>query len=1089
MTIKRGIVSRRARRKWIGAASFGLLLVGAILAGIWFGLGRPNFWQRADLAHQEFGAAPSPSIEVAPATSIVPIAPPTDEAAPESDARNVANGAAEFTSREVVTTTLAVPREGWGNDRAQSVALSADGRWVAFTAQNERGDDDLYLYDRRIGGVTQVTHGADGASSNGWVGAPAMVPDGRYLAFYAWASNLVAGDTNAVQDLFFYDRTTGSISRLSVGLNGAQANDRSGDSRGDTTPALSADGQVVAFHSTASNLVAGDNNGRSDVFIIDRQTATITLVSFGPGEVAGNGDSSHPALSVDGRYVLFQSRATNLDPSVPSLQGPGATQIYLHDRETGSTVLVSRGPDGRPGDGDSSTPALSGDARYLVYASNASNLVPGDTNQVTDIFLHDRASGETGRVSISSAGIQANRAAASPQITLDGRYILFVAEASNLVNGDGNNAADLFVHDRQARHTSRVSVAVRGLWTGQEGNGPTRGPAAIIPGGRLVAFVSQATNLVAPDAVGVPGLYLHERVDAPTFTLAGQVAESSGLPVAGAVVAAGPHRTLTDGDGRFQLSTLVGGTYTLAAAKPGYTFSPPRRTISLLNNLAGQDFLAFAGGDPDAFLDLPLFYDGSAATLLVLLRDTDEGGLIDAWFDHDTPTYTKNGSMLLWDGRRRDQTPYNETLGCFERRCYDGHDGVDYPYRDPDPSTPTFEAVLVRPAAPGVVAATVDNCNGGDRWCNGGYGNEVILWHDNGYFTRYSHLATVAVEEVATDTSEQWLTPERALGEMGSTGNSFGTHLHFATHRDNGNGVWDGGQVDLPVDPFGWAGLEPDPWAAGTTGTVSRWLWRFNPTTEAILLGSEGTTLRDGVGTVTVRIPAGALAGQVRVELVTGAAVAPPITPMRSLGRGFRLQVLDWLQGGSAPNAAPARPVEVSVGFAGAATRHLDLQQMLLYHWQGRGGWSPLPTVVDTEAQAVIAASNQFGDFDLQAPLLCPADALEPDDSYDAAVFAIGSTTSWQRLFDITEDEDWFQVDAVAGASYQATVEAIGAGVAVVLEIYDRDGLTRLDSRPGSGTLAWTAAEAGSYFVRVTPEAGSRIGCEASYRLTLAAQP
>ena len=221
----------------------------------------------------------------------------------------------------------------------------------------------------------------------------------------------------------------------------------------------------------------------------------------------------------------------------------------------------------------------------------------------------------------------------------------------------------------------------------------------------------------------------------------------------------------------------------------------------------------------------------------------------------------------------------------------------------------------------------------------------------------------------------QWLTPDLTLGEMGSTGNSLGTHLHFAVHLDNGNGVWDGEKVDLPVDPFGWAGLEADPWATNASGAVSRWLWRFNGSTEAILLGSEGATLRDGAGNVTVRIPAGALAGQVRVELVSGAVTAPPATSQRTLGRAFRLQVLDWLQGGNAPNAAPARPVEISVGFAGAATRHLDIDQLYLYQWQAGSGWSPLPTVVDRQAQAVIAATNQFGDFDLQAPLLCPADA------------------------------------------------------------------------------------------------------------------
>lgn len=1087
--------TRSAWRKWIGRIAIGVLLMGVLALGTWFGLGQPHLWQALVVAPPNStlvesvapneATPPAGMEEIAPSESssvssaISSTIPLTSPVTVGFDVQPVATGSSTFTSREVVTTTLAVPLDEWEGRAAQTVALSADGRWVAFTAENASGDDELYLYDRQDGVLTPVTVAFDGSSSNGWVGAPGMVPDGRYLAFYAWASNLVEGDTNAVQDLFFYSRDEEKISRISMAASGGQANDRSGDSSGNVAPALSADGQLIAFDSAASNLTPGDGNGRVDVFVHDRSTMSTALISQGVNGVAGNGDSSQPAISVDGRFVLFQSRATNLDPSVPTLASPGTTQIYLHDRNDGSNRLISRGPDGRPGDDASTSPAISGDGRYLVYASAATNLVAGDSNKVADIFLHDRITGETRRISVSSAGIQANRSAWSPKITLDGRHILFGAEASNLVNGDGNQAADLFVYDQMARHTSRVSVGVNGTWRGIEANGPTRGPAAIIPGGRLIAFVSQARNLA--EGSGVPALYLHERVDAPTFTLAGQVTESGGQPVAGVTVVAGPHRTTTDNNGSFRLSTLVGGTYTLATAKAGYTFTPPRRTISLLSNLEAQDFLAFAGGGPDSFLDLPISYDGSAATLMALLRDTDEGGLIDAWFDHDAPNYTKNQSMVLWDGRRRTQELYNERLGCYERRCYEGHDGIDFPYRDPNPGTPNiFEPILVRPAAAGLIAGLVQNCADSDRWCNGGYGNEMILWHDNGYFTRYGHLASLATAERG-----QWLTPNMTLGEMGSTGNSFGTHLHFAVHQDNGNGVWDGEKVDLPVDPFGWAGIEADPWATHVGGAVSRWLWRFNASTEAILLGSEGATLRDGAGSVTVHIPAGALAGQVRVELVTGAAIAPPAGSQRTLGRAFRLQVLDWLQGGNSPNATPARPVEISVGFAGAATRHLDIDQLLLYEWKAGVGWSPLPTVVDQQAQAVIAATNHFGDFDLQAPLLCPADEAEPDDSFDAALFAVGATATWERLFDIAEDEDWFQVEAVAGANYQVTSEASAPGVEFTIELYDHDGLTPLDAQRGPGTLSWTAAEAGSYFVRVAPNAGSNLGCEAGYRLTI----
>jgi hypothetical protein len=162
---------------------------------------------------------------------------------------------------------------------------------------------------------------------------------------------------------------------------------------------------------------------------------------------------------------------------------------------------------------------------------------------------------------------------------------------------------------------------------------------------------------------------------------------------------------------------------------------------------------------------------------------------------------------------------------------------------------------------------------------------------------------------------------------------------------------------------------------------------------------------------------------------------------------------------------------------------------MLLYHRQAGTQWSPLPTVVDRDAQAVIAASSEFGDFDLQAPLLCPGDRLEPDDSFDAALFAADRTARWERLIDIVEDEDWFQMEVEAGATLRVVVEVSRPDVTVRMEIYDRDGLTRLASGRGPGTLEWRADEAGSYFVRAAPETGSTIGCEAGYRLALSAQP
>ncbi|MCC6167294.1 MAG: peptidoglycan DD-metalloendopeptidase family protein, partial [Caldilineaceae bacterium] len=788
----------------------------------------------------------------------------------------------KFVSREVVTTTPALPAAAaLPSGLARGVALSADGRIVALTlrgAASSAEDADrtaVYRYDRATGVLAQAAQAQDGG-----IGIPALSADGQVIAFYAWATTLTPGDTNAVQDAFIYDQATGEIQRVSVSSAGAQADDRTGDAGAAARPALSADGMLVAFHSRAGNLAIGDGNGLSDIFVHNRATGETTLISLGPGGEPANGDSAAPALSGDGRRVVFESRAANLDPDfAPSLiVESGSAQIYLHDHDTGRTRLLSRAadsaPDHRaPGNGDSRAAAISGDGQWVAFVSDATNLVPGDTNGVADIFLHDLATGSTIRVSLSSAGTQANRASDLPTLG-GGRYVAFVSAATNLVGGDGNQADDIFLYDRLAQHTSRVSVGVASAWTGIQANAPSRGPAALSDDGRMVAFVSPATNLLeeaSPSAARPDTAFIHARQDPPLYALQGRVLDASRAPLAGVEIAAGPQRATTDAAGSYRFAYLPGGTYTLAAAKTGYTFSPPRRTLSLLDSLTGQDFIGFPGGDPGAFLDLPLAYDGLPATFLDTLRDTDEGGWIDSWFDHDAPDYSKNQAVLLWDGRTRRADPYNDALGCFERRCYDGHDGIDFPYRDPDPATPgVYEPLPIYPAAAGRVAAAHTACAAGAPRCNGGYGNEVILAHENGYFTRYSHLDGAAVR--AGDAAAH----ATVLGVMGSTGNSMGTHLHFAVHLDNGNGVWDGEAVDVPVDPFGWAGDGPDPWVAGAAG---RRLWHFNPTAEVILLGSQGATLRDSSGTVTANLPANALAGQARVELALGGAPARPIPP------------------------------------------------------------------------------------------------------------------------------------------------------------------------------------------------------------------
>jgi Tol biopolymer transport system component len=344
------------------------------------------------------------------------------------------------------TTRVSVGPAGiQGNGSSSNATISGDGRYVVFesSATNLVPEDtnvvkDIFVHDRQTGVTTRASAG-EGGAANAESLAPAITADGRWVAFGSLASNLVADDTNDVFDTFLHDRQTGTTIRVSVGPGGVQANQSSGE------PSISADGRWVAFTSLASNLVEGDTNEVSDTFVYDRLTATTSRVNVGPGGIQAN-DHSYwwPAISADGQRVAFQSAASNLVAGDTN----GVQDIFVHDMMTGTTTCLSVGPGGAFGNGPSEFPAISADGRWVAFDSSATNLVQGDTNGFDDVFERDLTTGAVTRMSLGAGDVEGNRHSFQAAVSADGRWIAFASAADNLVARDSNGWTDIFVRDR-----------------------------------------------------------------------------------------------------------------------------------------------------------------------------------------------------------------------------------------------------------------------------------------------------------------------------------------------------------------------------------------------------------------------------------------------------------------------------------------------------------------------------------------------------------------------------------------------------------------------------------------------------------------
>jgi Tol biopolymer transport system component len=392
-----------------------------------------------------------------------------------------------------------------GNGDSNLSSISANGRYVVFDSEatnlvnNDTNGNwsDIFVHDRMTGQTTLVSRHTDGTQGNNKSWNPSISADGRFVAFTSNSTNLVSIHTQGTH-VFVHDRQTGQTVHVSRRADGTHANVGAGSA------SISADGRFVVFVSFSDNLVDNDTNRCLDVFVNDLQTGQITRVSRHTTGIQGNGHSERPSISADGRYVAFDSEATNLvdDEANGILQ-----DIFVHDRMMGQTTLVSRHVDGTQGNNESTSPSISADGRFVTFESDADNLVESDVNGTQDVFVHDRMTGQTTLISRHLNGSLGNQQSSSPTISVDGRFVAFTSHASNLVAGDVNGFPDVFLHDRTTEQTTIASRHSGGM----QGNGNS-GDASISADGRFVAFRSLATTLSDNDTNDAMDVWVYERL-------------------------------------------------------------------------------------------------------------------------------------------------------------------------------------------------------------------------------------------------------------------------------------------------------------------------------------------------------------------------------------------------------------------------------------------------------------------------------------------------------------------------------------------------------------------------------------------------
>ena len=359
--------------------------------------------------------------------------------------------------------------------------------------------------------VVNVLTSVNTSSVAGGGTEPVVSKDGRYVAFTSSATDLVTGDTNGVDDVFVRDVVSGTTSRVSVSSGGTQGNGSSSE------PSISSNGRYVAFTSSATNLIASDSNSTTkDIYVHDRTNGTTEVVSLNNygSQTSNGGHSERSDITRDGRYIIFESTASNLVSS----DNNAVRDIFVRDRKLSTTVRLSESTSGTEANDNSSFPSISCDGAFAVFKSPATNLTSGDTNNGTDLFLVDRVGGRViYNVTQSGNGHTGDR----PEISCDGSTVTFSSSANNLVGSDTNGVIDVFTYDISASAFQRVSVSSNGT----EGDA-TSSLSSVSSNGNCVVFESNAQNLDGSNAY-ITDIYLRNISSGTTELVSKRISQNA----------------------------------------------------------------------------------------------------------------------------------------------------------------------------------------------------------------------------------------------------------------------------------------------------------------------------------------------------------------------------------------------------------------------------------------------------------------------------------------------------------------------------------------------------------------------------------